>query len=97
MTMGSIMSAPVLNSDSNASCVTALSTCTGQPGTRKMPFTCTGIQYAHRSIQISRVFYVMVLKTCVLGSDGRTVAIKRIQTKTFSLSKTIRQEVKHVR
>ncbi|KAM4611664.1 LOW QUALITY PROTEIN: atrial natriuretic peptide receptor 2 [Polymixia lowei] len=29
--------------------------------------------------------------------DGRAVAIKRIQTKTFSLSKTIRQEVKQVR
>lgn len=30
-------------------------------------------------------------------SDGRTVAIKKIQAKTFSLSKTIRQEVKQVR
>uniref|UniRef100_A0A3B3ZJ72 Guanylate cyclase n=1 Tax=Periophthalmus magnuspinnatus TaxID=409849 RepID=A0A3B3ZJ72_9GOBI len=29
--------------------------------------------------------------------DGRTVAIKKIHTKTFSLSKTIRQEVKQVR
>ncbi|XP_016359873.1 atrial natriuretic peptide receptor 1 [Sinocyclocheilus anshuiensis] len=29
--------------------------------------------------------------------DGRTVAIKKIKTKTFSLSKTIRQEVKQVR
>ncbi|KAM6909403.1 atrial natriuretic peptide receptor 1 [Xenentodon cancila] len=73
MTIGSIMSVPVGNSDSNASCVTALSSCTGQPGTRKTPFTCTGIY------------------------DGRTVAIKKIQTKTFSLSKTIRQEVKQVR
>ncbi|KAM7366688.1 hypothetical protein PAMP_016103 [Pampus punctatissimus] len=73
MTMGSIMSVPVGNSDSNTSCVTALSSCTGQPGTRKTPFTCTGIY------------------------DGRTVAIKRIQTKSFSLSKTIRQEVKQVR
>uniref|UniRef100_A0A3Q1DE13 Guanylate cyclase n=1 Tax=Amphiprion ocellaris TaxID=80972 RepID=A0A3Q1DE13_AMPOC len=73
MTMGSIMSIPVANSDSNTSCVTALSSCTGQPGTRKTLFTCTGIY------------------------DGRTVAIKRIQTKTFSLSKTIRQEVKQVR
>ncbi|XP_041821707.1 atrial natriuretic peptide receptor 1-like [Chelmon rostratus] len=73
MTMGSIMSVPVGNSDSNTSCVTALSSCTGQPGTRKTLFTCTGIY------------------------DGRTVAIKRIQTKTFSLSKTIRQEVKQVR
>ncbi|KAM7376847.1 hypothetical protein PAMA_013558 [Pampus argenteus] len=73
MTMGSIMSVPVGNSDSNTSCVTALSSCTGQPGTRKTPFTCTGIY------------------------DGRTVSIKRIQTKSFSLSKTIRQEVKQVR
>uniref|UniRef100_A0A3B5ASS4 Guanylate cyclase n=1 Tax=Stegastes partitus TaxID=144197 RepID=A0A3B5ASS4_9TELE len=73
MTMGSIMSVPVGNSDSNTSCVTALSSCTGQPGTRKTLFTCTGIY------------------------DGRTVAIKKIQTKTFSLSKTIRQEVKQVR
>ncbi|KAM3842471.1 atrial natriuretic peptide receptor 1-like [Diretmus argenteus] len=72
-TMGSIMSVPVGHSDSNTSCVTGLSSCTGQPGTRKTPFTCTGIY------------------------DGRTVAIKRIQTKTFSLSKTIRQEVKQVR
>ncbi|KAF7650153.1 hypothetical protein LDENG_00130460, partial [Lucifuga dentata] len=72
LTMGSIMSVPVGNSDSNTSCLTALSSCTG-PGTRKTPFTCTGIY------------------------DGRTVAIKRIQTKTFSLSKTIRQEVKQVR
>uniref|UniRef100_A0A672ZB34 Guanylate cyclase n=2 Tax=Sphaeramia orbicularis TaxID=375764 RepID=A0A672ZB34_9TELE len=72
-TMGSIMSVPVGNSDSNTSCITALSTCTGQPGTRKTQFTCTGIY------------------------DGRTVAIKRIQTKTFSLCKTIRQEVKQVR
>ncbi|XP_033984162.1 LOW QUALITY PROTEIN: atrial natriuretic peptide receptor 2-like, partial [Trematomus bernacchii] len=73
MTMGSLMSAPVGNSDSNTSCVTALSCYNGQPGSRKTPFTCTGIY------------------------DGRTVAIKRIQTKTFSLSKTIRQEVKQVR
>ncbi|KAG7232193.1 hypothetical protein INR49_009452 [Caranx melampygus] len=73
MTMGSIMSVPVGNSDSNTSCITALSSCTGQPGTRKTLFTCTGIY------------------------DGRTVAIKRIHTKTFSLSKTIRQEVKQVR
>ncbi|XP_068569232.1 atrial natriuretic peptide receptor 1-like [Cebidichthys violaceus] len=73
MTMGSIMSVPVGNSNSNGSCVTALSCYTGQPGTRKTPFTCTGVY------------------------DGRTVAIKRIQTKTFYLSKTIRQEVKQVR
>ncbi|XP_076019064.1 atrial natriuretic peptide receptor 1 [Genypterus blacodes] len=72
MTMGSIMSVPVGNSDSNTSCVTALSSCTG-PGTRKILFTCTGIY------------------------DGRTVAIKRIKTKTFSLPKAIRQEVKQVR
>ncbi|KAK2863413.1 hypothetical protein Q5P01_002946 [Channa striata] len=73
MTMGSIMSVLVGNSDSNTSCVTALSSYTGQQGTRKILFTCTGIY------------------------DGRTVAIKRIQTKSFSLSKTIRQEVKQVR
>ncbi|XP_053716281.1 atrial natriuretic peptide receptor 1-like [Synchiropus splendidus] len=73
LTMGSIISCPVGNSDSNTSCVTALSSCTGQPGPRKPLFTCTGIY------------------------DGRTVAIKRIQTKSFSLSKTIRQEVKQVR
>uniref|UniRef100_A0A671U4B8 Guanylate cyclase n=1 Tax=Sparus aurata TaxID=8175 RepID=A0A671U4B8_SPAAU len=73
MTMGSIMSVPVGNSDSNTSCVTGLSTHTGQPGNRKTMFTSTGIY------------------------DGRTVAIKRILSKTFSLSKTIRQEVKQVR
>ncbi|XP_036967064.1 atrial natriuretic peptide receptor 1-like isoform X2 [Acanthopagrus latus] len=73
MTMGSIMSVPVGNSDSNTSCVTGLSSHTGQPGNRKTMFTCTGIY------------------------DGRTVAIKKIQSKTFSLSKTIRQEVKQVR
>ncbi|XP_010776226.1 uncharacterized protein, partial [Notothenia coriiceps] len=43
MTMGSLMSAPVGNSDSNTSCVTALSCYNGQPGSRKTPFTCTGI------------------------------------------------------
>uniref|UniRef100_A0A1A7XTH4 Guanylate cyclase n=2 Tax=Iconisemion striatum TaxID=60296 RepID=A0A1A7XTH4_9TELE len=73
MTMGSMMSVPAGHSDSNTSCVTALGSCVGQPGTRKGPFTCTGIY------------------------DGRTVAIKKIQTKTFSLSKSIRQEVKQVR
>ncbi|XP_020567060.1 membrane guanylyl cyclase isoform X1 [Oryzias latipes] len=73
MTMGSIMSVPVGNCDSNTSCLTGLNSCTGQPGTRKTPFICTGIY------------------------DGRTVAIKIIQTKMFSLSKTIRQEVKQVR
>ncbi|XP_071235120.1 atrial natriuretic peptide receptor 2 [Salvelinus alpinus] len=72
-TMGSILSAPIANSDSNASCVTALSSCTTQANSRKQLFTHTGIY------------------------DGRTVAIKRIQTKTFSLSKTIRREVKQVR
>ncbi|XP_068164905.1 atrial natriuretic peptide receptor 1-like isoform X2 [Antennarius striatus] len=35
--------------------------------------------------------------TCTGIYDGRTVAIKRVQVKTFSLSKTIRQEVKQVR
>ncbi|XP_056156767.1 atrial natriuretic peptide receptor 2-like [Lampris incognitus] len=72
-TLGSILSVAVANSDSNASCVTAVSSCTAPPSSRKTPFTCTGIY------------------------DGRSVAIKRIQTKTFSLSKTIRQEVKQVR
>ncbi|CAB1345671.1 unnamed protein product, partial [Coregonus sp. 'balchen'] len=72
-TMGSIMSAPIANSDSNASRVTALSSCTAHANSRKQLFTHTGIY------------------------DGRTVAIKRIQTKTFSLSKTIRREVKQVR
>ncbi|XP_037333684.2 atrial natriuretic peptide receptor 1-like [Pungitius pungitius] len=72
MTMGSIMSVPVGNSNSNSSCVTALSY-TGQPGARRTLFTCTGIY------------------------DGRTVAIKRIQTKSFYLSKAIRQEVQQVR
>uniref|UniRef100_A0A8C6M646 Guanylate cyclase n=1 Tax=Nothobranchius furzeri TaxID=105023 RepID=A0A8C6M646_NOTFU len=73
MTMGSIMSVPAGHSDSNTSCLTALGSCIGQPGSRKGPFTSTGIY------------------------DGRTVAIKKIQTKTFSLSKSIRQEVKQVR
>lgn len=44
VTMGSIMSAPVGNSDSNTSCVTALSSWTGQAGNRRSVFTCTGIQ-----------------------------------------------------
>ncbi|XP_035989325.1 atrial natriuretic peptide receptor 1 [Fundulus heteroclitus] len=35
--------------------------------------------------------------TCTGIYDGRTVAIKKIQTKSFSLSKTIREEVKQVR
>ncbi|KAG7461783.1 hypothetical protein MATL_G00194710 [Megalops atlanticus] len=73
-TMGSIMSVPNGNSDSNASCVTALSSCTGAVNTsRRQLFTHTGIY------------------------DGRTVAIKKIKTKTFSLTKTIRREVKQVR
>uniref|UniRef100_W5L8E5 Guanylate cyclase n=1 Tax=Astyanax mexicanus TaxID=7994 RepID=W5L8E5_ASTMX len=71
--MGSIISVPAANSDSNASCVTALSSCTGMPTSRKQLYTHTGIY------------------------DGRTVAIKKIKTKSFSLSKTIRQEVKQVR
>ncbi|KAL7858929.1 hypothetical protein SRHO_G00140760 [Serrasalmus rhombeus] len=71
--MGSIISVPAANSDSNASCVTAVSSCTGMPTTRKQLYTHTGIY------------------------DGRTVAIKKIKTKSFSLSKTIRQEVKQVR
>ncbi|XP_073678888.1 atrial natriuretic peptide receptor 1 [Garra rufa] len=72
-TMGSIMSVPAANSDSNASCVTGLSSYTGVTASRKQLYTQTGIY------------------------DGRTVAIKKIKTKTFSLSKTIRQEVKQVR
>ncbi|XP_056432224.1 atrial natriuretic peptide receptor 1-like [Gadus chalcogrammus] len=35
--------------------------------------------------------------TCTAIYDGRTVAVKRIQTKTFSLSKAVREEVKQVR
>ncbi|XP_043954352.1 atrial natriuretic peptide receptor 1-like isoform X2 [Gambusia affinis] len=73
LTMGSIMSVPAGHTDSNISCVTAISSCTAPPASQRAPFTCTGIY------------------------DGRTVAIKRIQTKSFSLSKTIRQEVKQVR
>ncbi|KAJ8262235.1 hypothetical protein GJAV_G00164130 [Gymnothorax javanicus] len=73
-TMGSIMSVPNANSDSNASCVTALSSCTGGVNTsRRQVFTHTGIY------------------------DGRSVAIKKINTKTFSLTKTIRKEVKQIR
>lgn len=44
VTVGSIMSALVGKSDSNTSCLTALSSCTGQAGTRRTLFTCTGIQ-----------------------------------------------------
>ncbi|XP_061922901.1 atrial natriuretic peptide receptor 1-like [Entelurus aequoreus] len=73
MTMGSMMSVAVAHSDSNASCLTTLTSCAGQAGSRKTTFTCTGIY------------------------DGRMVAIKKIDSKSFSLSKTIRQEVKQVR
>ncbi|XP_046873487.1 atrial natriuretic peptide receptor 1-like [Hypomesus transpacificus] len=69
----SVISVPLANSDSNTSCVTALSSCTTQHASRKHLFTLTGLY------------------------DGRSVAIKRIHTKTFSLSKSIRQEVKQVR
>ncbi|KAK1803523.1 hypothetical protein P4O66_020742 [Electrophorus voltai] len=41
--MGSIISVPAANSDSNASCVTALSSCTGMPNPRKQLYTHTGI------------------------------------------------------
>ncbi|XP_047663440.1 atrial natriuretic peptide receptor 2 isoform X2 [Tachysurus fulvidraco] len=71
--MGSIISIPAVNIDSNASCVTGLSSCTGMATSNKQLYTHTGIY------------------------DGRTVAIKMIKTKTFSLSKVIRQEVKQVR
>ncbi|KAK3547651.1 hypothetical protein QTP86_026315 [Hemibagrus guttatus] len=71
--MGSIISIPAVNIDSNASCVTGLSSCTGMQTSNKQLYTHTGIY------------------------DGRTVAIKIIKTKTFSLSKVIRQEVKQVR
>ncbi|KAI3376433.1 hypothetical protein L3Q82_016448 [Scortum barcoo] len=49
MTMGSIMSVPVGNSDSNTSCVTALSSYTGQPGTRKIPV------HLHWDIEVKQV------------------------------------------
>ncbi|XP_028824272.1 atrial natriuretic peptide receptor 1-like isoform X2 [Denticeps clupeoides] len=70
--MGSVISVPLVNSDSNTSCVTALSSCTANANTRKL-YTQTAIY------------------------DGRTVAIKKVRTKSFSLSKTIRREVKQVR
>ncbi|XP_061525702.1 atrial natriuretic peptide receptor 1-like [Phycodurus eques] len=73
VTVGSLMSVAVAHSDSNTSCMTALTSCGGQTGSRKTTFTCAGIY------------------------DGRTVAIKKIPSKSFSLSKTIRQEVKQVR
>uniref|UniRef100_A0A673XAC1 Guanylate cyclase n=1 Tax=Salmo trutta TaxID=8032 RepID=A0A673XAC1_SALTR len=37
------------------------------------------------------------LNDCTPGYDGRTVAVKHIQNKHFTLSKTIRREVKEVR
>uniref|UniRef100_A0A8K9UGI1 Guanylate cyclase n=1 Tax=Oncorhynchus mykiss TaxID=8022 RepID=A0A8K9UGI1_ONCMY len=37
------------------------------------------------------------LNVCTPGYDGRTVAVKHIQNKHFTLSKTIRREVKEVR
>ncbi|KFP12961.1 Atrial natriuretic peptide receptor 2, partial [Egretta garzetta] len=70
----SIMSAPPAPSDSSASCITALSSCTAAANlSRKQYFTQTG-RY-----------------------DGRTVAIKKIMKKAFTLSKSIRKEVKQVR
>ncbi|XP_043371408.1 atrial natriuretic peptide receptor 2-like [Dermochelys coriacea] len=72
--MGSIISVAHAPSDSNASCITALSSCTAAVNSsRKQHFTQTGIY------------------------DGRTVAIKKIRRKTFTLSKSIRKEVKQVR
>ncbi|XP_062460378.1 atrial natriuretic peptide receptor 2-like [Pezoporus occidentalis] len=72
--MGSIMSAPPVPSASNASCITALSSCTAAANvSRKQYFTQTG-RY-----------------------DGRRVAIKKIMKKAFTLSKSIRKEVKQVR
>ncbi|NXF92787.1 ANPRB protein, partial [Eubucco bourcierii] len=68
------MSAPPLPSDSSASCISALSTCSAAANKlRKQYFTQTGIY------------------------DGRTVAIKKIMKKVFTLSKSIRKEVKQVR
>ncbi|XP_048360348.1 atrial natriuretic peptide receptor 2-like [Sphaerodactylus townsendi] len=72
--MGSALSVPHAPSVSNASCVTAVSSCTAAPNVSKMNyFTQTGIY------------------------DGRIVAIKKIMNKTFTLTKTIRKEVKQVR
>ncbi|NXC19101.1 ANPRA protein, partial [Corythaeola cristata] len=71
---GSMMSAPPAPSDSNTSCITALSSCTAAANvSRKQYFTQTG------------------------SYDGRTVAIKKIMKKAFTLSKSIRKEVKQVR
>ncbi|XP_078533573.1 atrial natriuretic peptide receptor 2-like [Lissotriton helveticus] len=73
-TMGSTMSVPHAASDSNASCITGMSSCTAAANaSRKHFFTQTGIY------------------------DGRIVAIKKIKKKTFTLSKSIRKEVKQVR
>ncbi|XP_067838451.1 atrial natriuretic peptide receptor 1-like [Heptranchias perlo] len=72
--MGSIISVPNGASDSNASCVTTVSSCTGAVNaSRKQHFTQTGV------------------------FDGRTVAIKKIKKRSFTLSKAIRKEVKHIR
>ncbi|NXP09329.1 ANPRA protein, partial [Thinocorus orbignyianus] len=72
--MGSMVSTAPAPSDSNASCITALSSCTAAANvSRKQYFTQTG-RY-----------------------DGRRVAIKKIMKKTFTLSKSIRKEVKQVR
>ncbi|KFP28985.1 Atrial natriuretic peptide receptor 2, partial [Colius striatus] len=70
----SVMNALPAPSDSNASCITALSSCTAAANmSEKQYFTQTG-RY-----------------------DGRTVAIKKITKKVFTLSKSIRKEVKQVR
>ncbi|NWZ31205.1 ANPRB protein, partial [Asarcornis scutulata] len=71
---GSMMSAPPAPSESNISCITALSSCTAAANaSKKLYFTQTG-RY-----------------------DGRTVAIKKIMKKAFTLTKSIRKEVKQVR
>ncbi|XP_071587149.1 atrial natriuretic peptide receptor 1-like [Heliangelus exortis] len=71
---GSMMSALPASSDSNISCISALSSCTAAANmSGKEYFTHTG-RY-----------------------DGRTVAIKKIMKKAFTLSKSIRKEVKQVR
>ncbi|XP_078070174.1 atrial natriuretic peptide receptor 1 [Mustelus asterias] len=72
--MGSVVSVQNGASDSNASCITTVSCCTGALNTsRKQHFTQTGI------------------------FDGRTVAIKKMKKRAFTLSKAIRKEVKLVR
>ncbi|KAM4809730.1 atrial natriuretic peptide receptor 1-like [Rhinophrynus dorsalis] len=73
-TTGSTLSAAQAASDSNASCTTALSSCTAAVSTSRKPFFTQTGRY-----------------------DGRIVAIKKIQKKTFTLSKTIRKEVKQIR